>query len=74
MWDEKLDFVIDSLSDLFTITCFDEDNLTNDLVGSTQVSIPMLTAVEFNFDQWIVLYYQGKIAGNLKLSCSYAPP
>lgn len=57
VWEEKLDFVIDSLSDLFTITCFDEDNVSNDLVGTTQVSIPMLTAVEFNFDQWMVLYY-----------------
>ena len=74
VWKDKLEFKIDSLTDLFTIGCYDEDAMSNDLVGDTQLSIAKLTSVQFGFDQWVVLRYDGKVAGNIKLRCFYDPP
>jgi hypothetical protein len=43
-------------------------------VGETLLSIAKLTSVDFGFPQWVVLHFNGKAAGNIKLSCQYTPP
>ena len=54
--------------------CYDDDHVTNDLVGETLISIAKLTSVDFGFPQWVVLRFKGRVAGNIKLSCLYTPP
>ena len=74
IWNQKLEFQVESLKDDARILCFDDDNVSRDLVGETIMPISKLTSVEFGFPQWVILHYKGKVAGNIKLCCQYKPP
>ena len=49
-WEEKLEISLESLQDKITISCYDEDALSNDLVGEHTVSVGRLTSVDYGFD------------------------
>lgn len=49
-WDEKLEISLESLTDKITISVFDEDTMTSDLVGESTLSVGRLTSVDFGFE------------------------
>lgn len=57
LWNETFEFPIDSLDDIIKISCFDEDSLSNDLIGENKITISQLCP---QFEDWVMLEYKGE--------------
>ena len=55
-WNESFDIPIQSMSDQVRITCYDEDALSNDLVGTQSFDMEKLCANQ-GINEWLVLEY-----------------
>ena len=71
VWNEILDISpIESLQNTLTITCYDQDSFTNDLVGEAKVTVSQAIGEP----QWYSLSFQGKMAGEIFIEGTYNPP
>jgi Ca2+-dependent lipid-binding protein len=61
------------MGDELTITCYDQDKLSNDLVGSVQ--LPMYTLCRNGgVRDWFDIMYKKKPSGKVYIESSYKPP
>jgi Ca2+-dependent lipid-binding protein len=51
-----------------TLTVYDEDMLSSDIVGTC--TIPLSTLCR-QVDEWFIIQYKGKNAGKVHLKCNY---
>ncbi len=73
MWDKVFFIPVDSMGDDILVSCFDEDRLTNDLVGS--VTIPMYSLCRAGgIREWFDIFYKKKVSGKVYLETNYKPP
>lgn len=69
------DIPIDSMTDSLKLSCFDEDALTNDLVGEAKLSISELCPSDGSgYKDWVRLDYKGQKAAMIKIETKYIPP
>ena len=71
LWNETFEIPIESLQDQLTISCYDQDSLSNDLIGELILPISQLCSVH---EQWVDLQYKGKKAAEILISSNYTPP
>jgi Ca2+-dependent lipid-binding protein len=71
VWNQTFELHIESLDDKLKIICYDEDALTNDLVGEAILSLRLLCK---ELNDWIPLKYQGKKSAEIHISTKYKPP
>lgn len=71
---DKVFFIpVDSMGDEILVSCYDEDRLTNDLVGS--VSIPMYSLCRAGgIRDWFDILYKKRVSGKVFLESIYKPP
>ena len=71
VWNETFEISpIESLQDVITITCYDQDSLTNDLVGEAKITVSQAIGQL----QEHTLNFQGKMAGEVFIEGIYTPP
>ncbi len=71
MWNETFEISVESLNDYIKISCFDEDSLSNDLVGEVEIIVSQLCP---KFDDWLILEYKGERSAEILISAKYTPP
>ena len=71
LWNETFEIAIESLQDELKISCYDQDSLSNDLIGELSVPLSKLCSVN---EQWLNLDYKGKKAAEIMISSNYTPP
>ena len=64
---------VDSMGDDILVSCYDEDRITNDLVGS--VTIPMYSLCRAGgIRDWFDIIYKKKVSGKVYIESLYKPP
>ena len=73
VWNKVFFIPVESMGDQVIITCFDEDKLSNDLVGTVQ--IPMYTMCRNGgVKDWFDIIYKNKTSGRIYIESNYKPP
>ena len=71
LWNESFEIPIDSLDDEIKISCYDQDSLSNDLIGELSKSLSQICSTQ---ELWLILEYKGNKAAEIMISSSYTPP
>jgi Ca2+-dependent lipid-binding protein len=72
-WDKVFFMPVDSMGDDILVSCYDEDRITNDLVGS--VTIPMYSLCRAGgIRDWFDIIYKKKVSGKVYIESLYKPP
>ncbi|TNV83345.1 hypothetical protein FGO68_gene2056 [Halteria grandinella] len=73
VWNETLYLPIQAFDDEMRVTCFDQDLLTNDLVGSANFKVSAYCANLREKQEWIILHYKAKNAGEIHIQTKFVP-
>ena len=71
-WDQVFDIDVKYIGDDMTVTVFDEDVTTSDLVGKAIVKLSSL-CVNNGIDDWFPIQYKGKQSGQVHLKGVWTP-
>ncbi len=71
-WNESFDIEIKSLQDEIKFTVYDEDSMTNDLVGERLFKVRSICQAALT-QRTIPLIYQGKRSGDVSIETSFVP-
>lgn len=70
-WNEKFQIKVTSMKDDITFTVFEEDTLSNDLIGDASYRID--TFCKADQDKWVDIFYDKKKAGSVYIRTHYVP-
>jgi Ca2+-dependent lipid-binding protein len=71
VWNQTFELHIESLEDQVKFICYDEDALTNDLVGELALPVNQLCRP---LNQWFDMTYKGGKSAQIHISTKYTPP
>jgi Ca2+-dependent lipid-binding protein len=73
VWNKVFFIPVSSMGDELTLTCYDEDKLSNDVVG--EVQIPMYSLCRNGgVRDWFDIIYKKKTSGKILIESNYKPP
>ena len=71
-WNETFVINVKYIGDDMTITCYDEDVTTSDLIGAVDFKISAL-CIAGGLNDWFNIQYKGKKAGTIHLKSEWIP-